>query len=157
MTCFGAHSAGAIQYRHQYLDMSSQVVEASNWTRAGRTCPASMGFSFAAGTTDGVVQCQDACLTSVAAWSRFHVCSSGRETGRLVNSHTPAPSLKEHHITRRLGVCCLLDCFKILSILSAGPGAFDFTQGDTNGTTFWRIVRDFLHVPTTEQVLLPVC
>ena len=49
-------SAGAIQYRHQYLDMSSQVVEASNWTRAGRTCSASMGFSFAAGTTDGVRQ-----------------------------------------------------------------------------------------------------
>jgi Neutral/alkaline non-lysosomal ceramidase, N-terminal len=38
--------------------------------------------------------------------------------------------------------------------VAAGPGAFDFTQGDTNGTTFWRIVRDFLHVPTTEQVCL---
>jgi Neutral/alkaline non-lysosomal ceramidase, N-terminal len=54
--CFGMRSAGAIQYRHQYLDMSSQVVEASNWTRAGRPCPAAMGFSFAAGTTDGVRQ-----------------------------------------------------------------------------------------------------
>ena len=54
--CCARHVAGAIQYRHQYLDMSSQVVEASNWTRAGRTCPASMGFSFAAGTTDGVWQ-----------------------------------------------------------------------------------------------------
>lgn len=54
--CFGMRSAGAIQYRHQYLDMSNQVVEASNWTRAGRTCSAAMGFSFAAGTTDGVLQ-----------------------------------------------------------------------------------------------------
>ncbi len=36
-----------------FLDMSSVVVEASNFTRAGRTCRAAMGFSFAAGTTDG--------------------------------------------------------------------------------------------------------
>lgn len=46
-------AAGGIEYRHVYLDMSAQEVEASNWTRAGRTCPAAMGFSFAAGTTDG--------------------------------------------------------------------------------------------------------
>ncbi len=45
--------AGGIEYRHVYLDMSAQEVEASNWTRTGRTCPAAMGFSFAAGTTDG--------------------------------------------------------------------------------------------------------
>lgn len=32
-----------------------------------------------------------------------------------------------------------------------GPGAFDFEQSDTNGTTFWRLVRDFLHTPTREQ------
>lgn len=34
---------------------------------------------------------------------------------------------------------------------ATGPGAFDFTQGDTNGTTFWRLVRDFLSVPTARQ------
>lgn len=39
-----------------FLDMSSVVVEASNFTRAGRTCRAAMGFSFAAGTTDGAHQ-----------------------------------------------------------------------------------------------------
>lgn len=44
---------GDVEYRHAYLDMSNVVVEASNYTRAGRTCPAAMGFSFAAGTTDG--------------------------------------------------------------------------------------------------------
>lgn len=75
---------GGIDYRHTYLDMSNLKVEASEWTRGGTTCPAAMGFSFAAGTTDG-------------------------------------------------------------------PGAFDFTQGDLNGTTFWRLVRDFLHVPTEAQ------
>ena len=33
--------------------MTNIVVKESPHTRAGRTCPAAMGFSFAAGTTDG--------------------------------------------------------------------------------------------------------
>ncbi|KAG7668226.1 hypothetical protein KSW81_002124 [Nannochloris sp. 'desiccata'] len=32
-----------------------------------------------------------------------------------------------------------------------GPGAFNFQQSDTNGTLFWRLVRDFIHTPTKEQ------
>ena len=35
--------------------------------------------------------------------------------------------------------------------LFAGPGAFDFKQGDTNGTAFWRVVRNFLRVPSRDQ------
>ncbi|KAK9785596.1 hypothetical protein WJX73_002285 [Symbiochloris irregularis] len=76
--------SGAVESRHAYLDMSSIEVLASNYTRAGRTCKPAMGFSFAAGTTDG-------------------------------------------------------------------PGAFDFKQGDNNGTLFWRLVRSFIHIPTAEQ------
>ena len=45
--------AGPVQFRHQYLDMSDVKVAASNYTRAGHTCKPAMGFSFAAGTTDG--------------------------------------------------------------------------------------------------------
>ncbi len=33
--------------------MSAITVAPSNYTRAGQTCRAAMGFSFAAGTTDG--------------------------------------------------------------------------------------------------------
>uniref|UniRef100_A0A7S0RPR3 Neutral ceramidase n=1 Tax=Chlamydomonas leiostraca TaxID=1034604 RepID=A0A7S0RPR3_9CHLO len=34
-----------------------------------------------------------------------------------------------------------------------GPGAFDFTQGDTRGTNpFWRLVRNVISKPTPEQV-----
>lgn len=40
----------------------------------------------------------------------------------------------------------------ILKVPGAGPGAFDFKQGDTNGTIFWRIVRHFLKEPSEEQV-----
>lgn len=32
-----------------------------------------------------------------------------------------------------------------------GPGAFDFTQSDTNGTAFWRLVRNFITKPSPEQ------
>lgn len=32
-----------------------------------------------------------------------------------------------------------------------GPGAFDFRQSDTNGTAFWRLVRNFIRKPTPEQ------
>eukprot|EP00887_Chlorella_sp_A99_P008094 scaffold12.g8094.t1 len=32
-----------------------------------------------------------------------------------------------------------------------GPGAFDFKQSDTNGTAFWRLVRNFITKPTAEQ------
>jgi hypothetical protein len=35
--------------------------------------------------------------------------------------------------------------------LAAGPGAFDFVQSDTNGTAFWRLVRNFITKPTKEQ------
>lgn len=47
---------GKVDYRHAYLDMSQQEVALqSNATcrEAVKTCPAAMGFAFAAGTTDG--------------------------------------------------------------------------------------------------------
>ncbi len=37
-------------------------------------------------------------------------------------------------------------------MLCAGPGAFDFKQGDQNGTLFWKVVRHFLKEPSAEQV-----
>lgn len=33
-----------------------------------------------------------------------------------------------------------------------GPGAFSFTQGDTSGNAFWKLVRDVLKDPSEEQV-----
>ena len=53
---------GPVEYRHAFLDMSAVVVAASNATRAGRTCRPAMGFSFAAGTTDGARPCACALL-----------------------------------------------------------------------------------------------
>ena len=46
--------AGPIDFRHAFLDMTGIDVREGPNTRAGRTCPAAMGFSFAAGTTDGM-------------------------------------------------------------------------------------------------------
>lgn len=45
--------AGGVDSRHAFLNMRDLEVKASPHTRAGRTCPPAMGFSFAAGTTDG--------------------------------------------------------------------------------------------------------
>ena len=43
---------GPVQFAHQYIDMTNQTV-VFNATHTGRTCKPAMGFSFAAGTTDG--------------------------------------------------------------------------------------------------------
>ncbi|KAH7314758.1 hypothetical protein KP509_21G019100 [Ceratopteris richardii] len=51
--------AGKIDYRHTYVDFSKVTVNLSSTSSEGRkgnifkTCPAAVGFSFAAGTTDG--------------------------------------------------------------------------------------------------------
>jgi neutral ceramidase len=47
---------GKIDYRHTYLDFSQLGVSLSTSTggqQVVKTCPAAMGFAFAAGTTDG--------------------------------------------------------------------------------------------------------
>ncbi|RKP23260.1 Neutral/alkaline nonlysosomal ceramidase, partial [Syncephalis pseudoplumigaleata] len=44
--------SGPIDYRHIYLDMSKTAFTYDNGT-AGHTCPPAMGYSMAAGTTDG--------------------------------------------------------------------------------------------------------
>lgn len=76
---------GPVQAAHTYMDMRYRHVAASDWTREGTTCPPAMGYSFAAGTTDG-------------------------------------------------------------------PGAFDFKQGDTHGTPFWRMVTRFITQPSPRLV-----
>ena len=59
-----------------FLDMSSIIVEASNFTRAGRTCRAAMGFSFAAGTTDGAHQEHFPSRFCIHVLQMFLICSS---------------------------------------------------------------------------------
>jgi hypothetical protein len=47
---------GKVDYRHTYLDFSQLEVNVSASTggqQTVKTCPAAMGFAFAAGTTDG--------------------------------------------------------------------------------------------------------
>ncbi|KVH94972.1 Neutral/alkaline nonlysosomal ceramidase [Cynara cardunculus var. scolymus] len=47
---------GTVRYRHTYIDFSDlpvQLSEVGESNELVRTCPAAMGFSFAAGTTDG--------------------------------------------------------------------------------------------------------
>ena len=42
---------------------------------------------------------------------------------------------------------------KLLSVnVKTGPGAFDFKQGDTKGSVFWKAVGHFLARPGQEQI-----
>lgn len=43
---------GPIDFRHMYVDMTNVTVTLKNGTKV-HTCKPAMGFSFAAGTTDG--------------------------------------------------------------------------------------------------------
>lgn len=45
--------SGAVESMHVYLDMSNITIRGRDGIRAGKTCKPAMGFSFAAGTTDG--------------------------------------------------------------------------------------------------------
>lgn len=45
--------SGPLDYRHMYIDISNMEVDESEVTHAGHTCLGAMGYSFAAGTTDG--------------------------------------------------------------------------------------------------------
>lgn len=49
----GTELKAPIDYMHTYLDMSNLTVEKSKYGPGGKTCPPAMGYSFAAGTTDG--------------------------------------------------------------------------------------------------------
>lgn len=44
---------GKVRYRHTYIDFSQLSVQLSQGGESVTTCPAAMGFAFAAGTTDG--------------------------------------------------------------------------------------------------------
>lgn len=45
--------SGPINYIHQYIDFSNQPIYNGKGQAYARTCPPAMGYSFAAGTTDG--------------------------------------------------------------------------------------------------------
>lgn len=48
--------SGKVDYRHAYLDFSQlnvTIAKEGGGSEVVKTCPAAMGFGFAAGTTDG--------------------------------------------------------------------------------------------------------
>lgn len=49
----GHDISGPIAYNHMFVDMTNTEVAATEFTHAGHTCVGAMGYSFAAGTTDG--------------------------------------------------------------------------------------------------------
>jgi hypothetical protein len=47
-----------MDYRHTFVNITGMEVANSEYTHAGHTCMGALGYSFAAGTTDGE---QDSC------------------------------------------------------------------------------------------------
>lgn len=48
-----ARLQGPVDYRHAFIDMSNQDVVLDDGS-VGKTCTPALGYSFAAGTTDGI-------------------------------------------------------------------------------------------------------
>jgi hypothetical protein len=64
---------GPIDSRHLYFDITNMQVRASNFTRAGKTCVGAMGWSFAAGTTDGEQGWDAPCSITLSSTAVIHV------------------------------------------------------------------------------------
>jgi len=60
-------------------------------------------------------------------------------------------TVQESNFTRAGQTCKPAMGFAFAAGTTDGPGAFDFEQSDTNGTAFWRLVRNFIKKPTPEQ------
>ena len=86
--------SGAIQSMHVYLDMSNITVYESKNLRRGKTCKPAMGFSFAAGTTDGpgAFDFQQSDTHGTAFWKlvRDFITTPTQEQERC---HAPKPIL----------------------------------------------------------------
>lgn len=145
--------------------MRNIQVEASNFTRAGTTCKPAMGFAFAAGTTDGESAAGHPARSSIFCFSTCYEA--------LYWTSPPSLNVKEQHAAPIVpplppsvppythtthSPCHLLPPYRQpppppapTTPVPAGPGAFDFQQSDTNGTAFWRLVRNFIRRPTPEQ------
>lgn len=59
----GKEIKGPINSIHTYLDITQVHVEESAYGPSGRTCRPAMGYSFAAGTTDGALICSKSTAT----------------------------------------------------------------------------------------------
>ncbi|KAK4474500.1 hypothetical protein MN116_001649, partial [Schistosoma mekongi] len=57
------------------------------------------------------------------------------------------------HVKNTLGTTCKPAMgFSFAAGTTDGPGDFDFTQGTTEGSLFWKIVRDFLKKPSETMI-----
>ncbi|VDL93203.1 unnamed protein product [Schistocephalus solidus] len=86
---------GDVDFRHQYIDMTNASVQyPAGGPPAGKTCKAAMGYSFAAGTTDGpgVFDFKQGMLNGTWYWSFLgHLIS--KPTEDLIQCHKPKPIL----------------------------------------------------------------
>jgi hypothetical protein len=138
--------SGPVSFIHTYVDMSNQTLEVNGSTVT--TCLPAMGYSFAAGTTDGrSARHSEAPVHAVSeapCWRRAGMlhCKPCAATAAQPATFCSVWALHFHfpHVCRTALFC-------------TGPGAFNFTQGDPGtGSPFWNLVRDFIATPTPAEI-----
>ncbi|KAL7059867.1 hypothetical protein AAHC03_013786 [Spirometra sp. Aus1] len=86
---------GNVDFRHQFIDMTNVSVDyPAGGPPAGKTCKPAMGYSFAAGTTDGpgVFDFKQGMLNGTWYWTFLgHLIS--RPSDEMVQCHRPKPIL----------------------------------------------------------------
>lgn len=123
---------GKIDYRHTYLDFSKLSVtlpKQGGGSEVVKTCPAAMGFAFAAGTTDGPgafdFKQGDDQVTRISILYGFHIIFI-----RIMDS-----------------------TFYVLFCCNAWPSCeIIFFYGVIQGNPFWRLVRNVLKTPDKVQM-----
>lgn len=141
---------GPIDSRHLYFDITNMQVRASNFTRAGKTCVGAMGWSFAAGTTDGEQGWEAPCSITLSSTAVIHVSMPKlhhpRRDGCIVFSTRIASYVTFLRMTAEHGLHCgglltaaLPDQDTETALVCCacatypGPGSPGFFQGDRNG------------------------
>ncbi|KAI8469411.1 MAG: Neutral/alkaline nonlysosomal ceramidase [Monoraphidium minutum] len=88
---------------------------------------------------------------AIELWSAPGTPISGPISGRHVWVDMGATEVKASKHTRPGRTCPGAMGFAFAAGTTDGPGGLFFEQGDTNGTAFWRLVRNALRRPSKEQ------
>ncbi|CAG7837769.1 unnamed protein product [Allacma fusca] len=84
--------------------------------------------------------------------TRVNVHGSIKYTHQYINMTNQQVTITENGQPKIVTTCPGALGFSFAAGTTDGPGAFDFTQGDTNGNPFWSLIRDMLRAPSQQQL-----
>jgi neutral ceramidase len=84
--------------------------------------------------------------------NRVNVHGSIKYSHQYINMTNYEVTIVENGQPKTVTTCPGALGFSFAAGTTDGPGAFDFTQGDTNGNPFWMLIRDMLRAPSRAQL-----